>query len=128
MERADREGKLARRRNKKARDFTQFLNHKSTLLSTELCTVLVLRMAHMILKETKQEPGTARTGNMLGYCLISFHFLWANPEHEHCILVGKELRKSRARGWTRPYRRDSRNALPINLFSSVFRVDLLHYN
>ena len=40
-------------------------------------TVLVLRMAHRILKETKQEPGTARTGNMLGCCLISFHFLRA---------------------------------------------------
>ena len=33
-ERADGEGKLARRRNKKARDFTHFLIHKSTLLSS----------------------------------------------------------------------------------------------
>ena len=31
--RADREGKHARRRNKKARYFTHFLTHKSTLLS-----------------------------------------------------------------------------------------------
>ena len=34
-------------------------------------------MAHRIWKETKQEPGTARPGNMLGCCLVSFHFLWA---------------------------------------------------
>ena len=40
-------------------------------------TVLVLRMAHRIWKETKQEPGTAGPGNMLGCCLIYFHFLLA---------------------------------------------------
>ena len=39
------------------------------------CTVLVLRMAHRIWKETEQQPGTAGPGNMLGCCLISFHFL-----------------------------------------------------
>ena len=32
-------------------------------------------MAQRKWKETKQEPGTAGTGNMLGCCLISFHFL-----------------------------------------------------
>ena len=42
-----------------------------------LCTVLVLRMAQRKWKDTKQEPGTAGQGNMLGCCLISFHFLWA---------------------------------------------------
>ena len=41
------------------------------------CTVLVLRMARRIWKETKQQPGTAGPGNMLGSCLVSFHFLWA---------------------------------------------------
>ena len=40
-------------------------------------TELVLRMAHRKEKETKQEPGTAEPGNMLGCCLDSFHFLWA---------------------------------------------------
>ena len=40
------------------------------------CTVFVLRMAHRIWKETKLQPGTAGTGNMLGCCLVSFHFLW----------------------------------------------------
>ena len=40
-------------------------------------TVLVLRMAHRIWKETKQERGTVGPGNMLGCCLISLHFLWA---------------------------------------------------
>ena len=39
-------------------------------------TVLVLRMAHRIWIETKQEPGTAGIGNLLGCCLVSFHFLW----------------------------------------------------
>ena len=34
-------------------------------------------MAHWILKETKQQLGSAGTGNMLGCCLVSFHFLWA---------------------------------------------------
>ena len=33
-------------------------------------------MAHRKRKETKQQPGTAGPGNMLGCCLISFHFLW----------------------------------------------------
>ena len=40
-------------------------------------TVLVLRMAHRIWKETKQPPVTPGPGNMLGCCLNSFHFLWA---------------------------------------------------
>ena len=40
-------------------------------------TVLVLRMAHRIWKETKQQPGTAGPGNMPGCCLVSSHFLWA---------------------------------------------------
>ena len=40
-------------------------------------TVLVLKMAHRIWKKTKQEPGTAGPGNMLGCCLVSFRFLSA---------------------------------------------------
>ena len=40
------------------------------------------RMAHRKWKEAKQLPGTAGPGNMLGCCLISFHFLWAiHPIH-----------------------------------------------
>ena len=34
-------------------------------------------MAHRKWKDTKQLPGTAGPGNMLGFCLISFHFLLA---------------------------------------------------
>ena len=34
-------------------------------------------MAHRKWKEIKQQPGTAGPGNMLGCCLISFHFLGA---------------------------------------------------
>ena len=50
------------------------INERNILMD---CTVLVLRMAHRIWKETNQEPGTAGPGNMLGSCLVSFHFLWA---------------------------------------------------
>ena len=28
-------------------------------------------------KETKQQPGKAGIGNMLGCCLVALHFLWA---------------------------------------------------
>ena len=42
-----------------------------------ICTVLVLRMAQRKWKDTKLQPGVAGPGNMLGCCLISFHFLWA---------------------------------------------------
>ena len=34
-------------------------------------------MAHRKWKETKMQPGTAGPGNMLGCCLVIFHFLWA---------------------------------------------------
>ena len=34
-------------------------------------------MAHRKWKETKVQPATAGPGNMLGCCLVSFHFLWA---------------------------------------------------
>ena len=52
-------------------------------------------MAHRKWKEAKQLPGTAGPGNMLGCCLIYFHFLWAihpirpvllSSAHLHCIL------------------------------------------
>ena len=33
-------------------------------------------MANRKWKESKQQPGTAGSGNMLGCCFISFHFLW----------------------------------------------------
>ena len=40
-------------------------------------TVLMFKIAHRIWKEAKQQQGTAGPGNMLGSCLVSFHFLWA---------------------------------------------------
>ena len=43
--------------------------------SVTCVTVCGHRMAHMKWKETKQQPGTARPGNMLGCCLVSSHFL-----------------------------------------------------
>ena len=51
-----------------------------TTLPSTVSAELVLRMAHMIWREMKQQqqqPGTAGTGNMLGCCLVAFHFLWA---------------------------------------------------
>ena len=60
------------------------------------CTVLVLRMANRKWNETKQQLGTAESGNMLGCCLNSFLFLWAilststvvlGPYHEAKILA-----------------------------------------
>ena len=41
------------------------------------CTGRMGWMAHRKWKEIKQQPGTAGQGNMLGCCLLSFHFLWA---------------------------------------------------
>ena len=39
-------------------------------------TVRVDSLPHRKWKEIKQEPGTAGPGNMLGCCLIYFHFRW----------------------------------------------------
>ena len=44
-----------------------------------LCTACGHRMAHRKWKETKQQPGTAGPGNILGSCLVSFHFLCCGP-------------------------------------------------
>ena len=40
-------------------------------------TVCGHRIAHRICKATKQQPGTDGLGNMHGFCLVSFHSLWA---------------------------------------------------
>ena len=53
-------------------------------------------MARRIWKETKQEPGTAGPGNMLGCCFVSFHFLWAvlcpqAVEHAAVIIPHMEI-------------------------------------
>ena len=39
-------------------------------------TVRVDSLPHRKLREIQQQPGTAGPGNMLGCCLIYFHFLW----------------------------------------------------
>ena len=61
------------------RGHNQFANMKFTRPNNNISksTVLVLRMAHRIWKETNQEPGTAGPGNMLGSCFVSIHFMWA---------------------------------------------------
>ena len=46
-------------------------------LHTKRCTVLVLRMAHRKLKESKQLPSMLPGPAVLGCCLLSFHILWA---------------------------------------------------
>ena len=45
---------------------------------SESYTVLVLWMAQRKWKDTKQQPGTAGPGNMLGCCLISLHYCGEN--------------------------------------------------
>ena len=40
------------------------------------CTVRVDSLPHRKWKEIKQQPGTVGPGNMLGCCLIYFHFRW----------------------------------------------------
>ena len=41
-----------------------------------MCTVRVDSLPHRKWREIQQQPGTAGPGNMLGCCLIFFHFLW----------------------------------------------------
>ena len=59
----------------------QILSHiwnKLMAVHFNLCiTACGHRMAHRKWKEVKQQQGTAGPGNMLGCCLVSFHFLWA---------------------------------------------------
>ena len=57
------------------------------------CTVRVDSLAHRKWKEIKQQPGTAGPGNMLGCCLISFHFLWGklSTRTVECCAVAAEL-------------------------------------
>ena len=42
----------------------------------QFITVRVDSLPHRKWREIQQQPGTAGPGNMLGCCLISFHFLW----------------------------------------------------
>ena len=73
------------------------LPHSSCQMSvSKTCTVLVLRMAHRKWKETKQLPGTAGSGNMLGCCLIYFHFLWVilSTGTVLCVLCATQLKKA----------------------------------
>ena len=44
---------------------------------TNIPTACGHTIAHRKWKETKLQPGTARPGNRLGYCLVSSHFLRA---------------------------------------------------
>ena len=42
-----------------------------------LTTVRVDSLTNRKWREIQQQPGTSRPGNMLGCCLIPFHFLWS---------------------------------------------------
>ena len=53
----------------------QFLDHPKNNFVSEIARTEW--MLHRKRKETKQQPGTAGQGNILGFCLVSFHFLWA---------------------------------------------------
>ena len=52
------------------------------------------RIAHRKWKETKLQPGTARPGNRIGCCLVSFHFLWGKLCLRRYISISR-LPKSR---------------------------------
>ena len=56
--------------------FQKCILEPCTLTSKFYSTVRVDSLPHRKWKETKQEPGTTGPGNMLGCCLVSFHFLW----------------------------------------------------
>ena len=49
--------------------------HRFTTIGIKYHCLYSLRTAHRKWKETKQQPRTAGPGNMLGCCLVSFHFL-----------------------------------------------------
>ena len=60
-----------------AQDMTQMgkqICHRPSIFQ-DVNTACGHRMAHRKWKETKLQPGTAGTGNMLGCCLVSLHFL-----------------------------------------------------
>ena len=63
------------------REYGEFCNLKggsfSILYSLLIApnTVLIVWMSHRKRKETKQQPGTAGQGNILGLCLVSLRFL-----------------------------------------------------
>ena len=71
-----------------------------TFLHTTACGY---RIAHRKGKETKQQPGTAGPGNMLGCSLISFHFLWAihpiRPVQKQSIALFFFAALANLRGW-----------------------------
>ena len=49
------------------------------------CTGRVDSLPDRKWREIQQQPGTVGPGNMLGCCLIYFHFLSVgHPEHGHC--------------------------------------------
>ena len=49
---------------------------KKAGMDIKTCTVRVDSLPHRKSIEIKQQPGTAGPGNMLGCCLIYFHFRW----------------------------------------------------
>ena len=69
-------------------------------------------MAHRKWKEAKQLPSTAGPGNMLGCCLIYFHFLWAihpirpvllSPQPKHRLELGALFLDTPCIRWTCPH-------------------------
>ena len=66
-------------------------NHMQGRQISKICTVRVDSLPHRKWKETKQQPDTAEPGNMLGCCLISFHFLWGQTIYVHCTISEKDL-------------------------------------
>ena len=77
------------------------------------CTVLVLRMAHRIWKETKQLPGTAGPGNMLGSCLVLFPFPVGHPMSAGCTVLEKHQVKDARQRKEYQHRPTTRHAIQL---------------
>ena len=71
-------------------------------------------MAHRKWKEARQLPGTAGPGNMLGCCLVSFHFrcdIHIRPVHNFCRQRGRHIWKPQGRRTAAAARRPTRSGI-----------------
>ena len=62
------------------------------------CTVWPNGMWHRKWRETKQQPGRARSGNQISCCLVTLHFLCVIPFGHAVLCGGKSLRGPMFRG------------------------------
>ena len=84
-------------------------------------------MAHLIWKETKQQPGTAGPGNMLGCCLTSFHFLLAilsasTVATAHMTAADAFESRQRLSDWAIGFAQWSRAGDLVRHFVKIFKI------